>query len=568
MNPFKIFLFLLLLASTFGDCPSKCSCKPSSMQCYGTTLNSVYETNSVVTEITYTDSVVDLRTVLKAYPNVYTLTFVNSKVQNCHLAGKVRIVGACYGQDNVNPIAGHNTDTNGYFQDDISICEQTVIGLTTSIGAFTALLLTYILRKLYKQLKKNNSCTCFASESEDTAVTTTDSSCQAPTVSYSNIETQTDFPLESVESVQNPRPVYHGKKQAPKPDTISPQSGAKKKNISSQNIPSTGTSSGGGRNISTVTTKVSSPVGIDERHLESPNVSADSVEVDNHAQHLTRTPTLSTQESRCSCAASLLTDRSVSNSSQPKPGYISTPRLSSKESEDGDSDNSCIRDLDNIRARYSKSVLKRTEHLSGTEENDLHSTRSGLRHTDEQDLLVFVNRSSTPVRSGSNQHAFPPSTSTNSCSATASSTTPTARPPDLSRITPSTSGQLGSYIPPKLRIIAPDMSYYTEDDYYKTGNTSDYGTQCMEETSCVHSTDVLKHQRSVHFADDTRKNLDQDLRKLEARISDLTQLADNKLSNSCMSFENKYRDNRDQYAHRTKYWLKSDALMSVKSEQE
>ena len=88
----------------------------------------------------------------------------------------------------------------------------------------------------------------------------------------------------------------------------------------------------------------------------------------------------------------------------------------------------------------------------------------------------------------------------------------------------------------------------------------------MKETSCAYTADMIKNQRSVHFADDTRKNLDQDLRKLEARISDLTQLADNKLSNSCMSFENKYRDNRDNYTHKTKYWLKSDALVQVKPE--
>ena len=256
-------------------------------------------------------------------------------------------------------------------------------------------------------------------------------SCQAPNVSYNNIETQTDFPLESVESVKNPRPVCHSKKQAPKPDTISPQSGAKKKNISSHNIPSTGTSSGGVRNISTVSTNISSPVGIDERDLNNPNVSANSVEVDNHNQHLTDTPTLSSQENRCSCAASVLTDRSESNSSQPKPGYICIPGLISKESEDKDSDNSCVRDLDNIRARYNKSVLKRTEHPSLTEENDLLSTRSGLRHTDEQDLLAFVNRSSTPIRSRSDQDAFPTSSSTKSCSATVSTSTPTTGPPHL-----------------------------------------------------------------------------------------------------------------------------------------
>ena len=204
-------------------------------------------------------------------------------------------------------------------------------------------------------------------------------SCQAPNVSYNNIETQTDFPLESVESVKNPRPVCHSKKQAPKPDTISPQSGAKKKNISSH-IPSAATSSVGVRKTSSVSTpSISIPVGVDERDLNNPNVSTESMEVDNHNQHLTETPMHSSQENRCSCTASVLTDRSESNSSLPKPGYISTPRLSSKESEDGDSDNSCVRDLDNIRARYNKSVLKRTEHPSLTEENDLLSTRSVLR---------------------------------------------------------------------------------------------------------------------------------------------------------------------------------------------
>ena len=127
------------------------------MECFRVELDSLYPTNALVTDITFTDSTVDLRTVLKAFPNVFTLTFITCKVKNCYLARHLRVIGACTKGTFENGIWDQDNIMES-LADGFSECEESVIALSTVFGATAVALLTLIIQKLWKCYKKDKIC--------------------------------------------------------------------------------------------------------------------------------------------------------------------------------------------------------------------------------------------------------------------------------------------------------------------------------------------------------------------------------------------------------------------------
>ena len=78
-----MLLGVLSLTIVTGACPLSCGCSTDSMQCYSVDLTQVYYDSSLITTITFMDSVVDFNIIVEKFHNLESATFVTSRVLNC-----------------------------------------------------------------------------------------------------------------------------------------------------------------------------------------------------------------------------------------------------------------------------------------------------------------------------------------------------------------------------------------------------------------------------------------------------------------------------------------------------
>ena len=64
-------------------CPLDCACTTNKMECHAVNLNTAYYDSTLILEMTFVDSVVDLTTILEKYRNLQRLTFITSRVLHC-----------------------------------------------------------------------------------------------------------------------------------------------------------------------------------------------------------------------------------------------------------------------------------------------------------------------------------------------------------------------------------------------------------------------------------------------------------------------------------------------------
>ena len=96
-----VFLIVICVFVQCSDgCPTGCECRIDSMWCENVDAETVFTRNVLIRSVTFVECYVDFDKVMKAFPNLKKLSFVDSVVVNCPLRETgVTITGACDGQN-------------------------------------------------------------------------------------------------------------------------------------------------------------------------------------------------------------------------------------------------------------------------------------------------------------------------------------------------------------------------------------------------------------------------------------------------------------------------------------
>ena len=92
-----LFILVICLFVQYGiSCPSGCDCRISKIWCENVDEDTIFIRNTVIRSGTFVECYINVQKVMKAFPNLRKMAFINSVVVNCP-EGKsdVTITGAC-----------------------------------------------------------------------------------------------------------------------------------------------------------------------------------------------------------------------------------------------------------------------------------------------------------------------------------------------------------------------------------------------------------------------------------------------------------------------------------------
>ena len=103
------FAVVCAYITAVASCPQGCECKVSTMTCQGVNQNTVFYTSTLITAVTFQDSLVNVEKVIKAYEHLEMLEFLNSVAINCPCGStQLVITGACQTAGNDDTPVNHN----------------------------------------------------------------------------------------------------------------------------------------------------------------------------------------------------------------------------------------------------------------------------------------------------------------------------------------------------------------------------------------------------------------------------------------------------------------------------
>ena len=96
-----LFLIVISVCVQCSDgCPTGCECRIDSMWCENVDAQTVFTRNVLIRSVTFVECYVDFDKVMKAFPNLKKMSFVDSVVVNCpSRETDVTITGACDGEN-------------------------------------------------------------------------------------------------------------------------------------------------------------------------------------------------------------------------------------------------------------------------------------------------------------------------------------------------------------------------------------------------------------------------------------------------------------------------------------